>query len=35
MDEGRSMRAVKGSLGHPAKERQREIENWKILDGCR
>jgi hypothetical protein len=26
MDDGRSMRAVKGSLGHSPKERDREIE---------
>jgi hypothetical protein len=25
------MRAVKGSLGHSPKERQREIEDWKAL----
>lgn len=33
MDGGRSMLAVKGSLGPSPKERHREIENWKVLFG--
>jgi hypothetical protein len=31
MDEGRSMRAVEGSLGHSPKERDREIECHGLL----
>ena len=31
MNDDRSMRAVKGSLGHSFIESNREIENWKVL----
>jgi len=30
-ESARSMRAVKGSLGHSPKEEHREIEDWKAL----
>jgi len=35
MDDGRSMRAVKGSLGHSPEERYRELEGprWMRAEG--